>query len=637
MTITNHPLHRSGRALLTHPAPALGNDAKSPERIRVVQRGRWQPAVNQTVHLLPGQPPCLAATPQRPVPVTGNMKAKRRQRVLVRRHPVIAVVSPDHRPQPLTDFGHSMMHSFAKFRFDFLQLSALPLTHRPPQHRETPVASLLATDVGEAKKVECLGLPLSTPLSIVRCMEAELDDARFLGMQFQFELGESLRQLLVEPLGVRLVLKAHHEVISPTDDNHVAFGFCLTPVLHPEVEHVVQIDVSQQRRGTAALGRSFFTARPLSFFQHARVQPFTNEPHDALVSYSVLDELHQPFMVQTIEERADVAVQHPFHLPRQQRGVQGVQRMMRPLAWPVAIRETEKVSLVDSIQHHDGRPLGNLVFQRGDSKRSLPPVILGDESSEHCLRSISPTPQPPGEVCEITLQMLSVLSPRFPIDSRGSITLQPVIGFTQSAQVVDVVHEAGELRLLITHSSLPYPPQRTLHDFPVQCPVRVLPRRLPFGQTPSLHSLRHRCLGVTHRRANFVRGLRRYYGSVRLPASVHHRRTSLEFSMRPQRAGWGERRSSRFSRRLLPCMPGASDLAGYQRPSPSRSVDCGLPLTPTGSASRTCLFSRLNTQPALSPVNASPSLLRAPPHDSGSLRLARPLTFETFIQYNLPV
>src|SRR6267378_2353344 len=75
MTITSHPLHRSGRALLTHPAPALGDDAKSPERIRVMQRGRWQPAVNQTVHLLPRQPPRLAATPKRPVPLTSNMKA----------------------------------------------------------------------------------------------------------------------------------------------------------------------------------------------------------------------------------------------------------------------------------------------------------------------------------------------------------------------------------------------------------------------------------------------------------------------------------------------------------------------------------------------------------------------------------
>jgi hypothetical protein len=46
-----------------------------------------------------------------------------------------------------------MMHSFAKFRFDFLQLGSFPLAHRPPQHRERPFASLLATDVRKAKKV----------------------------------------------------------------------------------------------------------------------------------------------------------------------------------------------------------------------------------------------------------------------------------------------------------------------------------------------------------------------------------------------------------------------------------------------------------------------------------------------------
>ena len=184
------------------------------------------------------------------------------------------------------------------------------------------------------------------------------------------------------------------------------------------------------------------------------------------------------------------------------------------------------------------------------------------------------------------------------------------------------LHRSG--RALLTHpapalgddakSCLPYPRERTLHDFPVQCPVRVLPWRFPFGQPPSLHLLRHWFVGNKCQLASFVRGLRRYYGSVRLPASVHHRRTSLDFSMRPRRAGLGGRRISRFSRRLLPCMPGVS----------------------TGSASRIG-FSRLNTQPALSPVNASPSPLRAPPHDSGSLRLASPLTSETFIQYNLPV
>ena len=138
-------------------------------------------------------------------------------------------------------------------------------------------------------------------------------------------------------------------------------------------------------------------------------------------------------------------------------------------------------------------------------------------------------------------------------------------------------------------------------------------------------------------RAAFVRGLRRYYGSVRLPASVHHRRTSLDFSMRPKGAALGGCRLSRFSRKLLPCLPGVFDRAGYPRPSPERSVGCGLPLAATGSASRTKPFSRLNTQPALSPVNASPDGLLHPTHDSGPLWLASPLTYDSSIHYNLPV
>jgi len=154
MTITNHPLHRSGRALLTHPAPASGDDAKSPQRIRVMERRGWQPAVEQTVHPRPRQSRFLAAAPQRTIPVASHVKAKRIQRGQVRRHSVITIVSLDHRPKPLADFSHPMVHSFAQFRFNRLELSALPLTDRAPQHGKHPIASLLATDVREAKKVE---------------------------------------------------------------------------------------------------------------------------------------------------------------------------------------------------------------------------------------------------------------------------------------------------------------------------------------------------------------------------------------------------------------------------------------------------------------------------------------------------
>jgi hypothetical protein len=177
---------------------------------------------------------------------------------------------------------------------------------------------------------------------------------------------------------------------------------------------------------------------------------------------------------------------------------------------------------------------------------------------------------------------------------------------------------------------LSYPPQRTLHDYPVQCPARVLPWRLSFGQTPSLHPLRRHFSGL-------VRGLRHYYGSVRLPAVVHHRRASLDFSMRSTPHFVDGRRISRFSRRLLPYMHGVSDLAGYLHTSPLRYVGCCLPHFPKRSASRSISISRLNTQPARSPVNASALPLRAPPHDSGPLWLAKPLTYDSRIHYNLPV
>jgi hypothetical protein len=52
-------------------------------------------------------------------------------------------------------------------------------------------------------------------------------------------------------------------------------------------------------------------------------------------------------------------------------------------------------------------------------------------------------------------------------------------------------------------------------------------RDVPFGQSSSLLPLRIRLPGC-------VRGLLRYYRAVRLPRSVRHRRTSLDFPMPPK-------------------------------------------------------------------------------------------------------
>ena len=184
---------------------------------------------------------------------------------------------------------------------------------------------------------------------------------------------------------------------------------------------------------------------------------------------------------------------------------------------------------------------------------------------------------------------------------------------------------------LIPSCRLTYPLQRTGRASPARCPERVLSGRIPFGQAPSLHPLRSRLPGV-------VRGLRRYYGPVRLPVSVHHRRVSLDFPTRPAApSAAGGHGISRFSREVFPYVHGVCDRAGSRCVSQYRRTGCGLPLLLTASAPRRSVLSRLNTRPARTPVNASPLPSRAVTHDSGPLWVANPSTYDSFIHNTSPV
>ena len=84
----------------------------------------------------------------------------------------------------------------------------------------------------------------------------------------------------------------------------------------------------------------------------------------------------------------------------------------------------------------------------------------------------------------------------------------------------------------------------------------------------------------------------------------------------------GEHRSSRFSSKAFPYMLGASDRARPVRISRYRCARGCLPPRPTASAPRRSTLSRLNTQPARTPVNASALPLRSTPHVSGPVWVA---------------
>jgi hypothetical protein len=257
----------------------------------------------------------------------------------------------------------------------------------------------------------------------------------------------------------------------------------------------------------------------------------------------------------------------------------------------------------------------------GNSERSLPPVAFVDIHPTHRLRSIRSSLRPMGEVLEVILEGLAGCGFLF----------QTEVGHTQRFQVVDVLGKRREPHLLILTGCLTYPLRRTGRVRPALRPGRVLLGQVPFGQIPSLHLLRRRLPGL-------VRGRRRYYGSVRLPVFVHHRRMPLDFPMRPHTYSvWGERGISRFPREVLSYVHGVCDHAGLWHTSRDRCTRWGLPLSPPASASRRKVLTGLYTRPARSPVNASRPLLRAAPHDSGTMWVASSHSYDFCIHYTSPV
>lgn len=140
------------------------------------------------------------------------------------------------------------MHALSQFGFDLVQLCLQSLTVRVPPHGEPSGVPLLRTDVREAEEIERLRLPQATSLPSFGGVCAEFEQSRFLGVQFQTKLRESLREIRPESLGIRLDLESQHDVIRVAHDNDVAARLLPTPCVDPQVKHVVEIDVRQLRR-----------------------------------------------------------------------------------------------------------------------------------------------------------------------------------------------------------------------------------------------------------------------------------------------------------------------------------------------------------------------------------------------------
>src|SRR5438309_1132951 len=307
----SYPLHRSGRAELPHPAPALGEDAQAHERIGITDIRQRKPATEETPHAAPRQVVALAAMAQGRVPQETHGRAKGHQCRPIHGHSVITKVAQEDRAQigPLLPNGR--VHASPQFLFQGPQLSLPPLAHRLSQYREVPLPCSTAA-MRKTQEVEGLRFAVS-PVSPIWLRKAtKFDDSRLVGMQLEAEPRESLAQFCQKLLCFMAMLKARNEVIGKTNEDYVSVRLPLSPSLDPEVENIVEIDVRQQRADAATLNGSYLTLHSLALFQHARLQPFLD-----------FNPTHRPGYVRSsLESKGDV-------LKRRLEGLAGV---LPPLA-----------------------------------------------------------------------------------------------------------------------------------------------------------------------------------------------------------------------------------------------------------------------------------------------------------------
>ena len=104
-----------------------------------------------------------------------------------------------------------------------------------------------ATVVREPEERECFRFPFAAFPAIRRRKASERDQPRLLRMDLQPKLRQPLLKISQKPFSVRLMLKSGDEIVGVADNNHVTARDFLSPYLDPQVEDIVQVQISQQR------------------------------------------------------------------------------------------------------------------------------------------------------------------------------------------------------------------------------------------------------------------------------------------------------------------------------------------------------------------------------------------------------
>ena len=226
----------------------------------------------------------------------------------------------------------------------------------------------------EAEEVKGLGAGRVAPV-----FAPKINEPRFLGVQRQAVLAESLRQYFEDASRVVAPRKDQDHVVRVTDEPRAPFQARQHVATKPQVHDFVQVDVREQGRHDAALRRSGLGMLDASLLHYARVQPLSDNAQQDAITYPAADDLEQVSVIEAVEKLPDIDFQDPTSAHRHRRVSDRFERLVRRATRPEAVRAVQEVLLVDGLQQHRDRALQHLILEGRNANGSrLLPISLRD-------------------------------------------------------------------------------------------------------------------------------------------------------------------------------------------------------------------------------------------------------------------
>ena len=213
---------------------------------------------NVTLELIPGHASALTPSPERVQPCPADLGSVHAEPFQVPGDRVVVQVSLHHAGEPSAGLRDWRMATFHQIVSNGLQRRSHTGGDGQAPDGEVRVRSGHRADVREPEEVERFRAALPPACAAFGRIPSKFQNPRLLLVQRKTELRHPLMQGFEKALSFGLCFEAHDTVVRVADDDDISFRRPVSPLVRPEIEDVVQVDIGQERRGHALNAKDNF-------------------------------------------------------------------------------------------------------------------------------------------------------------------------------------------------------------------------------------------------------------------------------------------------------------------------------------------------------------------------------------------